>query len=77
MKIEAGAQYRHFKGNYYQVLTLAKDCDSGDTLVVYRQNPMVDDTVWVRSEKDFTEVLDRKKYPEASQVHRFELVREA
>ena len=28
--------YRHFKGNQYQILTLAKDSEDGRALVVYQ-----------------------------------------
>ena len=28
--------YRHFKGNLYQILCLAKDSESGEMMVVYQ-----------------------------------------
>ena len=29
--------YRHFKGNYYEVLGVAVDVDSGEEMILYRQ----------------------------------------
>lgn len=29
--------YRHFKGNYYEVLGVATDVDSGEEMILYRQ----------------------------------------
>ena len=69
--INAGDVYRHFKGNRYEIVTLAQDAEDGSLQVVYKAlyPPYL---TFVRPYADFTEVLDREKYPAATQVHRFE-----
>ena len=69
--INAGDVYRHFKGNRYEIVTLAQDAEDGSLQVVYKAlyPPYL---TFVRPYADFTEVLDREKYPAATQMHRFE-----
>lgn len=63
--------YRHFKGNQYQILTLAKDSEDGRDLVVY-QAMYGDYQVYVRDLAQFMSPVDRAKYPDSSQEYRFE-----
>ncbi len=35
-----GALYKHYKGNVYQVIALAKDADTQQDMVVYERFPM-------------------------------------
>ena len=50
--------YRHFKGNYYEVLGVARHSETGEELVVYR--PLYGERgLWVRPLAMFTETVER------------------
>lgn len=58
MKITPG-KYRHYKGNLYQVLAVAKHSETLEQLVVYvslYDNP--ESQVWVRPAKMFLEKVE-------------------
>ncbi|WP_408070645.1 DUF1653 domain-containing protein [Butyrivibrio sp. JL13D10] len=64
--------YRHFKGGKYQIITIARDADTGEEQVVY-QALYGDYTIYCRSLKEFTSEVDRERYPNPDQKMRFEL----
>lgn len=55
--IESG-RYQHFKGNFYQVLHIAKHSETDELLVVY-QPEYGDKGIWVRPLTMFDETIER------------------
>lgn len=68
-------KYRHFKGNYYQVLHIAKHSETEEIFVVY-QALYGDREIFVRPYDMFFENVDKEKHPEAIQKERFKKVSE-
>ena len=59
--------YKHYKGDYYIVEDIALDCETQEKGVIYRAL-YGENTLWVRSLKDFTKEVNKE-----NQKYRFEL----
>ncbi|NLY09573.1 MAG: DUF1653 domain-containing protein [Tissierellia bacterium] len=55
--VEKG-RYRHFKGNEYTVIDIAKDSETLEDMVIYRAE-YGDRGLWVRPAKMWNEIIER------------------
>ena len=60
MEIKPG-KYRHFKGNYYEVIGIAHHSETMEEMVVYRAL-YAEHGLWVRPAAMWTETIDRDGY---------------
>lgn len=71
-ELKVNRVYRHFKGDYYLVVDVAKHSETKEDYVVYRK--LYDDgSLWIRPLDMFLSEVDHKKYPDVKQKYRFEL----
>jgi len=64
--------YRHFKGGFYRIISLAEHTETGETLVVY-QALYGESRIFARPLSSFMEPVDKIRYPETVQEMRFEI----
>ena len=55
-KIEIGRVYKHYKGNLYKIIALAKHSETLEDVVVY--SSLDDSKTWVRPMKMWNEIVD-------------------
>lgn len=69
---------RHFKGNLYRIITIARNTETKELEVVYEAlYPYTEDgrrAVWVRPYRSFESMVDRDMYPYAEQEYVMEIV---
>lgn len=65
-KIVIGKLYRHYKGNIYKVIGIAKHSETLEDMVVYQSYE--NGEMWVRPYKMWDEIVDNKG------THRFSLL---
>lgn len=73
-EVLVGKIYKHFKGNNYKVLCIAKDSENLKEIVVY-QALYGENQIWTRTKEDFLSLVDKNKYKDIKQKYRFELVK--
>ena len=54
-KIEAGKTYRHYKGNLYKIIALAKHSETNEDMIVYQNVEKGD--IWVRPKSMWNETV--------------------
>lgn len=64
-------KFKHFKGNIYKIVTVAKDSETLKDQIIY-QGQYEDKPCWSREIEEFFSEVDHLKYPNIDQKYRFE-----
>ncbi len=57
-EITIGKTYKHYKGNIYKVIALAKHSETLEDMIVYQS--VKTNEIWVRPKKMWSEIVDDK-----------------
>ena len=71
--ITIGKTYKHFKGNNYKVLMIARDSETNKDVVIY-EALYGDHIIWARDYDMFNSKVDKEKYQDVEQEYRFEQI---
>lgn len=55
-KIQVGKIYKHYKGNLYKIIALAKHSETLEEMIIYQS--IKDDKIWVRPLSMWNETVD-------------------
>lgn len=58
--LELGATFQHFKGGVYRIVDFAKDTETQETLVIYKN--VLNDELWARPISIFTAMVEKEDY---------------
>ena len=76
-EVKIGGVYRHFKGSIATIITIARDSETLEELVIYscvNHSDSNKDGIYARNKKMFLSEVDHEKYPDVKQKYRFELI---
>ena len=75
-KPKRGERYRHFKNNEYEIVATATHTETHEELVIYFPVARPAE-IFARPLTMFMSEVDHEKYPEVSQLYRFEKIADA
>lgn len=67
-ELDIGSKWKHFKGHIYEIVGIAKDSETLEELVIYKD----DNNTWARKKDEFLSEVDHDKYKDVEQKYRFE-----